>query len=44
MKFVLNDLNECWRIKNNNLINWIFILIKNFWTLTTKNQIYKPLD
>jgi hypothetical protein len=28
----------------NNLINLILILVKTFWTLTTKNQIYKTLD
>jgi hypothetical protein len=31
-------------LKNNNLINLILLLVKDFQTLTTKNQIYKTLD
>jgi hypothetical protein len=42
-KFVLNDLYEYWKIflKSFNLINQVLILVKDFWVLTPKNQIYK---
>jgi len=26
-----------------NPINWVLVLVKDFWTLTPKNQIYKAL-
>jgi hypothetical protein len=42
---MLNDLYECWRfvLKTFNLINWVLVLIKDFWTLTPRNQLYKTL-
>ncbi len=44
-KFVLNDLYECWK-KNSklfNIINWVLVLVKDFWTSTPQNQFYKTL-
>jgi hypothetical protein len=37
--FVLNDLYESWRIqkKSFDLMNWVLVLVKDFWTLTPQN-------
>jgi len=45
-KFVLNDLHESWKLqkKSFNLINWVLVLVKDFWTLKPKNQFYKALN
>jgi len=29
--------------KSFNLINWVLLLVKDFWTLTPSNQFYKAL-
>jgi hypothetical protein len=26
-----------------NLINWVLVLVKDFWSLTPKNRFYKAL-
>jgi len=31
------------KLKKLNIINWVLVLVKDFWTLTPKNQIYKAL-
>jgi len=44
-KFVLNDLYELKNFsKSFNLINWVLVLVKDFWTLTLQNQFYKALS
>jgi hypothetical protein len=37
--FVLNDLYENWRIFkiSFDLMNWVLVLINNFWTLAPQN-------
>jgi len=30
--------------KTFNLINWVLVLVKDFWTLKPKNQFYKTLN
>jgi hypothetical protein len=34
---------EEFKIKLFNLINWVLVLIKDYWTLTPQNKFYKTL-
>jgi len=37
-----------WMLENSkktfDLINWVLVLIKDFWTLTPQNQFYETLS
>jgi hypothetical protein len=34
---------EIFKIKLFNSINWVLVVVKDYWTLTPQNQIYKTL-
>jgi hypothetical protein len=40
---VVSPSDEYFFKKSFNLIIWVLVLVKDFWTLTPQNQFYKAL-